>query len=92
MFDECDTRNCVNVSIEDDLVVEMTESITVTLGIIDIPGQGNIIPDSDNVKDFINITDDDGMKLCPEIFHLKHSVSCKFYTHQSRLLKCSVHE
>ena len=66
MFDECDTRNCVNVSIEDDLVVEMTESITVTLGIIDIPGQGNIIPDSDNVKGFINITDDDGMKLCPE--------------------------
>lgn len=31
MFDECDTQFCVNISIVDDLVLEMVEVFTVTL-------------------------------------------------------------
>ena len=68
----------MNVSIEDDLVVEMPESFTVTLGIIDIPGQGNIVLDTNNVERVINITDNDGMKLYPEN-HLKHGVTVLIY-------------
>ena len=64
MFGACDRRHCVNVSIVDDDVLEMTESFTVTLertpGLNDRiklnPVDGVIeIPDNDGEGVYINI-------------------------------------
>ena len=55
MFEECDRRRCVNVTIVDDKVLEMTESFTVTLE--RTPGLDSRIT-LDPVDGVVEITDD----------------------------------
>lgn len=57
MFDECDTRHCVNISIVDDLVLETTETVYVTLNrTADLDVRIQLEP----VDAEIQIVDDDG--------------------------------
>ena len=55
MFEDCDRRRCVNVTIVDDEVLEMTESFTVTLE--RTPGLDSRIT-LDPVDGVVEITDD----------------------------------
>lgn len=57
MFDECDTQLCVNISIVDDLVLETTETVYVTLNrTADLDARIQLEP----VDAEIQIVDDDG--------------------------------
>ena len=55
MFGACDKRRCLNVTIVDDEVLEMTESFTLTLE--RTPGLDSTIK-LDPVDGVVNITDD----------------------------------
>ena len=57
-FDSCDTRQCTEITIVDDMIVELTESFFVTLE--RTPGLDSRIT-LDPVDGEIEITDDDGL-------------------------------
>ena len=59
-FDTCETRQCTEISIVDDMIVELTESFSVTLE--RIPGLDSRIT-LDPVYGEIEIIDDDGMYI-----------------------------
>ena len=60
MFDECKRRSCVNISIEDDLVLEMEESFNVTLKrTIGLDSRIELSP----MDGVIEIIENDGMML-----------------------------
>ena len=57
-FDTCDTRQCTEIPIEDDMIVELTESFFVTLE--RTPGLHTRIT-LNPVLEEIEITDNDGL-------------------------------
>ena len=60
MFGECEKRSCVNISIEDDLVLEMEESFNVTLKrTIGLDSRIELSP----MDGVIEIIENDGMML-----------------------------
>ena len=60
-FGACDTRQCTEIPIVDDMIVEMTESFFVTLESLD---SGITL---DPVDGEIEIIDDDGVYICPHM-------------------------
>ena len=64
-FDTCDTRQCTEIPIVDDMIVELTESFFVTLE--RTPGLDSRIT-LDPVDGKIDITDDDGVYMFPHIY------------------------
>ena len=63
-FDTCDTRQCTEIPIVDDMIVELTESFFVTLE--RTPGLDSRIT-LDPVDGEIEITDDDGVYMFPHM-------------------------
>ena len=67
-FGSCDTRQCTETTIVDDMIVELTESFFVTLE--RTPGLDSRIT-LDPVDGEIEIIDDDGVYMFPHI--------CKYF-------------
>ena len=56
-FDECETQSCVNITIVDDLALEIVESLRITLNsTADLDGRITLDP----VDGIIEIVDNDG--------------------------------